>query len=258
MHPRHSVSAPMSPLLLGATEGTSRPQSTTPPTSASPSRCRWSDVVPPNSALTFAVVWDPDDEMVAFSSAELLGENQGDDVAALSPTDACSQVLTIGQSTVPLSENTATLQYFRENYEWLFEDSCTRDRLKLGRTQTSSTLGELDVYLRGSLMGKVHRHNKSFSCLRMLDSEFKFDPRMSFAKKLPEALGDERESIIDEGFYEVECLPIRAPNNNQFFSVSLNFIGQGSGLSEVFRIRVDRVVQSLPLTIVTLPRRGLK
>ncbi|KAL0575956.1 hypothetical protein V5O48_006026 [Marasmius crinis-equi] len=206
-----------------------------------PSPCRWSDVIPPNSGLTFAVLWDPEDDMVAFSGGELFEDSS---IALTSPTDACSQVLTL-----PLSDNTGTctgtLQYFRENHEWLFSDehedamdkgrfrlraSLMRSRDKLGRTQTSSTMGELDVYLRGSLMGRAHPNNGKFnSCFGGLDRDFDFDPRTEFEEVWGRemlvldgdsevefvglALGARRkdcsEQVDDEGFFEVEFSPKR-------------------------------------------------
>ncbi|KAF9262780.1 hypothetical protein L218DRAFT_381732 [Marasmius fiardii PR-910] len=201
------------------------------------SQCRWSDVVPPNSGLTFAVVWDPEDEMVAFSGAELFQDgSQLSPCSSDSPTDAVSQILTI-----PFSENTGnytgTLQYFRENHEWLFndyEEDGGRDRfrirsrwsrLKLGRTQASSTMGEMDVYLRGSLMGVAHPDNTKFnSCFGGLDGKFEFDPRMDFEEMWAKIISTETESgkvrkdkndIDDEGFFEVEFVTKRHPNTTE-------------------------------------------
>ncbi|KAG7096014.1 hypothetical protein E1B28_006696 [Marasmius oreades] len=199
----------------------------------SPSSCRWSDIVPPNSALTFAVVWDPEDDMVAFSGAELFEDSNepsssSSENSPTSPTDACSQILTI-----PLSENTGiytgTLQYFRENHDWLFNEDDhdgggrfrlrsslgLRERLKLGQTQASSTMGELDVYLRGSLMGMAHRENtkKFHSCFGVLDGKFEFDPKMEFEEMWAKIMSrrsrvatstENKDEIEDEGFFEVE------------------------------------------------------
>ncbi|KAF5380124.1 hypothetical protein D9615_006285 [Tricholomella constricta] len=131
---------------------------------------RWSDMVPPNSALTFAVLWDPEDDIVAFSGADLFDGLNDDDEGTQSPdsptdawdSDSYSQVLTIGHSTLPLSEHTATLAFFRDHHDFLFTTThtpLTFDRSRLGRrqTQTSSTLEGLDVYLRGSMFARTHR-----------------------------------------------------------------------------------------------------
>jgi hypothetical protein len=103
-----------------------------------------------------------------------------------------------------LSENTATLAFFRDNHEFLFSTRTplTFDRFR--RTQTSSTLEGLDVYLRGSMLGKAHPHHRRFSFLHELEADFKFDPRTSFANmwhKRSRKSGDEH-TITDEGFEE--------------------------------------------------------
>lgn len=167
---------------------------------------RWSDIVPPNAALTFAVLWDPEEEIVAFSGANLLDSICDDAQSPISPTDAFdgrSQVLTIGNSTIPLSENTATLAFFRDNYEFLFSTRTplTLDRFR--RTQTSSTLEGLDVYLRGSMLGKAHPNHRRFSFLEELEADIKFDPQTCFANMWYKRLKkSEERTITDEGYEE--------------------------------------------------------
>ncbi|KAI0366079.1 hypothetical protein BV20DRAFT_689795 [Pilatotrama ljubarskyi] len=63
---------------------------------------RWSELVPPHTALTFAAIWDPDEGMVTFSGAHLFdsGNDKGHKDANNSPYDVAdaetqSQVLTI-------------------------------------------------------------------------------------------------------------------------------------------------------------------
>ncbi|KAK1220964.1 hypothetical protein PQX77_016235 [Marasmius sp. AFHP31] len=91
-------------------------------------------------------------------------------------------------------------------------------------------MGELDVYLRGSLMGRAHPgHNRKFSCFGGLEGEFEFDPRTDFEEmwgrevlEVCEGVDEEvieiaglalgsrsrevREEVDDEGFFEVECI----------------------------------------------------
>ncbi|KAF9457794.1 hypothetical protein BDZ94DRAFT_1240487 [Collybia nuda] len=167
---------------------------------------RWSDVVPPNAALTFAVLWDPEEEIVAFSGANLLDSLCDDAQSPISPTDAFdnrSQVLTIGNSTIPFSENTGTLAFFRDNYEFLFSARTPLTLERFRRTQTSSTLEGLDVYLRGSMLGKAHPNHRRFSFLDELEADIKFDPRTSFAnmwyKKLKK---NEERTVTGEGYEE--------------------------------------------------------
>ncbi|EMD34582.1 hypothetical protein CERSUDRAFT_116747 [Gelatoporia subvermispora B] len=60
---------------------------------------RWSEVIPPHTALTFAAVWDPAEGMVTFSGAHLLDseEDKGgrETPAPRDALDSQSQVLTI-------------------------------------------------------------------------------------------------------------------------------------------------------------------
>ncbi|KAJ6617306.1 hypothetical protein B0H10DRAFT_2218646 [Mycena sp. CBHHK59/15] len=97
-----------------------------------------------------------------------------------SPSDAYdrSQVLTIGTSVIPPSEYTGTLQFFRQNHDFLFTESTFfPDRPMRGRTQTSSTMNGLDVYLLGSMLGRAHNANRYCACFQDLDTDFAFDPR---------------------------------------------------------------------------------
>ncbi|KAJ7754313.1 hypothetical protein DFH07DRAFT_823015 [Mycena maculata] len=168
---------------------------------------RWSQVVPPESGLTFAVVWDPEENgILSFSSAELAESPAPtrDPSSPDSPSDALdnrSQILTIGPSVAPASESTATLQYFRDKHDFLFAESpFFPDRR---RTQTSSTLDGLDVYLRGSMLGRAHNANRYYSCFKDLDDEFAFDPRTSFANAWVNYMKHGiRDDVSDEGFFE--------------------------------------------------------
>ncbi|KAF5379992.1 hypothetical protein D9615_006276 [Tricholomella constricta] len=121
--------------------------------------------------------------------------------------------LTIGHSTLPLSEHTATLAFFRDHHDFLFTTTThtplTFDRSRLGRrqTQTSSTLEGLDVYLRGSMFAKTHVRDRKYSFLgELLADDFKFDPRTSFAniwmQKGAAMSGKYQNSVNDEGYAE--------------------------------------------------------
>ncbi|KAJ4477273.1 hypothetical protein J3R30DRAFT_196912 [Lentinula aciculospora] len=189
-------------------------QSNSTSTPTTPSEHRWSDVVPPKTALKFAVVWDSDDLLV-FSGGELLEDSRTEELllrSPLSPSDACSQVHSVGYSTVPLSDQSSTLLYFRENMGSVLAantpppTSDSEKRMIWGRTQTSSTLEGLDVYLRGSLLGQAHRNDRYYSCLDELDGQFEFDPRTSFAKEYSRNVEEKEivdDAVTDEGFFEV-------------------------------------------------------
>ncbi|KAJ7246100.1 hypothetical protein B0H12DRAFT_766925 [Mycena haematopus] len=171
---------------------------------------RWSEVVPPEGGLTFAVVWDPEErDILKFSTAKLseCGPRRNA-FSPDSPTDAVdnrSQVLTI-DSVVPTAGTAtpATMQFFRQNHDFLFTDpKFFPDRPTRGRTQTSSTLDGLDVYLRGSMLAKAHNANRYYSCFQDLDGDFAFDPCTSFAHMWMEGMKAlTRDDVSDEGFFE--------------------------------------------------------
>jgi len=173
---------------------------------------RWSEVVPPDAGLTFAVVWDPEEKgILTFSTAELSECNDRAAQSPDSPSDAYdnrSQVLTITPSIVPTADYTATpatTQFLRQNHDFLFtEPKFFPDRPTRGRTQTSSTLDGLDVYLRGSLLAKAHNVNRYYSCFQELDGDFAFDPCTSFAHMwMKDGKGRViRDDVSDEGFFE--------------------------------------------------------
>ncbi|KAJ6545359.1 hypothetical protein B0H19DRAFT_1266807 [Mycena capillaripes] len=180
---------------------------------------RWSEVVPPEAGLTFAVVWDPEEkDILTFSTAQLSEQDcDCDSQSPNSPSDAYdnrSQVLTITPSVVPASEfatTPGTLAFFRENQDFLFAEPASffPDRSTRGRTQTqtSSTLDGLDVYVRGSMLGKAHNANRYYSCFQDLDGDFAFDPCTSFAHTWMKDTnvkggGVIRDDISDEGFFE--------------------------------------------------------
>ncbi|KAG9227547.1 hypothetical protein CCMSSC00406_0000807 [Pleurotus cornucopiae] len=149
---------------------------------------RWSEVIPPDTGLTFAVIWDPEDGLLAFSGAELLGSsaNYFPDSRPISPSEALdgqSQVITLKtlSSGNVLSETPATLAFFRDTHRFLFAGSRSRlssaKRPRHGaRTQTSSTIGGMDVYLRGSLLGRAHKDQTHYSCFDLLEQEFEVKP----------------------------------------------------------------------------------
>ncbi|KAJ7057359.1 hypothetical protein C8F01DRAFT_1151797, partial [Mycena amicta] len=188
---------------------------------------RWSEVVPPDTGLTFAVMEsaEGDSDAMSFSTSPdfLLSpphlRRRGD-----LPTDAStynrSQVLTLGTSnnsifTAGLATTPGTMQFFRDNFP--FEAPAffppPRDRPAAARTQTSSTMDGLDVYLRGSLLGQGHNANRYASCFEEFDGDFEFDPRTPYARARMQAWmkGQEKgkgyvrdDDVSDEGFFEAD------------------------------------------------------
>ena len=68
---------------------------------------RWSDIIPPHGALTFAAMWDPEEGIITFSGGKLLDSDvcDGDIHHTHAPRDiqdGQSQVLTVDRLTLPL------------------------------------------------------------------------------------------------------------------------------------------------------------
>jgi hypothetical protein len=174
-------------------------QETPPTTVVSKQDHRWSDVVPPNSALTFSAIWDSKEGMIAFSVSELQDSPEHESTnLPLDILDDCSQILTIAQSVAP-SENTATLAVFRDTY--LCSGAATP--IFNGRPLASSTWGGFDVCLRHSRIAVARRCSRYYSCFDALDDELGFDPRTAFSD-IPVKFKNtmDGDSVTDEGFYE--------------------------------------------------------
>lgn len=184
---------------------------------------RWSEMVPPDSALAFAVLWDDEGDQMILGGAELhrsskmLDRTKSVD-GPLDVTDAQSQVLTMLTRSTPSPGTTgfeprsATLARFQHAH--LFPDCNTPspstitngDATRSRHTQVSSTMDGLDVYIRRSMVGKPHDQNRHFSCFEGLDTNFAFDPRTSFDNRFAKVYSDtetpqSEEVVIDEGYF---------------------------------------------------------
>ncbi|KAF7307935.1 DJ-1 protein-PfpI domain-containing protein [Mycena kentingensis (nom. inval.)] len=196
---------------------------------------RWSDVVPPDTGLSFSVVAKDSDALSFSTNPDLLVSSVRRRPGPEAPSDAdaasrCnrSQVLTMGPSILGLSDGAgteytrtpATMQFFRDNFPYEADAFFPppRDRPTAARTQTSSTMDGLDVYLRGSQLGQAHNANRYASCFREFDDEefeSSFDPRTPFARAHMQSWmrdvagggkgrGYVRDDVSDEGFFESE------------------------------------------------------
>ncbi|KDQ49991.1 hypothetical protein JAAARDRAFT_51474 [Jaapia argillacea MUCL 33604] len=97
-----------------------RDKNSTPP---SPPDSRWSEVIPPHTALTFAAIWDPVEGMVAFSGAQLrdfLDKDVSFNTRPTSPGDGDSQILTIDRFALPSTVNSAALALDMERMPMTF------------------------------------------------------------------------------------------------------------------------------------------
>ncbi|KAH0834647.1 hypothetical protein J3R83DRAFT_10157 [Lanmaoa asiatica] len=148
---------------------------------------RWSEVVPPKTALTFAALWDPDEGMVTFSGAALL---ESESLSGMPPhifdDDDDSQCIFVdrdAEGCTTAGENTATLATFQDAFKAFLHctPSESKEHLhtKAGhgasrylQTRASSTFDGLDVYSHD-----IHLKTKrslQLSCTDLLDMASSF------------------------------------------------------------------------------------
>ncbi|KII91414.1 hypothetical protein PLICRDRAFT_173265 [Plicaturopsis crispa FD-325 SS-3] len=195
---------------------------------------RWSQVVPPKSALTFAAVWDDEKGMVTFSGAKLLERTPSTSTNTLdSPTDAYdnrSQVLTIDRLMVPgvtmgVRDTFGDMDSYFGGCSYLRTAPTPTPKtptMRMPRHKASTTNGfGVDVYVRSSGISRSlanwsengQRDWRQLSCLRILDGDIDFDPRTAFeagalgAAVRNKELYDRRahvrsDDVTDEGYWE--------------------------------------------------------
>ncbi|KAH7881887.1 hypothetical protein F5I97DRAFT_463673 [Phlebopus sp. FC_14] len=80
---------------------------------------RWSEVVPPKTALTFAALWDPDEGMVTFSGAALLESETCTGMAPHSDVfnADCSQIMSLDRNISATADNTTNLAAFQDAFK---------------------------------------------------------------------------------------------------------------------------------------------
>ncbi|KIJ63007.1 hypothetical protein HYDPIDRAFT_113508 [Hydnomerulius pinastri MD-312] len=150
---------------------------------------RWSEVIPPKTALTFAALWDPEEGMVTFSGAALLeseslaGMASHPDVFDDSDDDS-SQVITIDRDSDTMGENTATLATFQDAFKAFLHrvprNSRQPKHAKCLQARASSTFDGLDVYSRDIALKP--KGSIQFSCVDRLEMESSFRTPSTFGK----------------------------------------------------------------------------
>ncbi|KAF8555619.1 hypothetical protein OG21DRAFT_1496184 [Imleria badia] len=152
---------------------------------------RWSEVVPPKTALTFAALWDPEEGMVTFSGAALL-ESESSSGRSSQPDifdDDYSQFMSLDRDIdggVTTDENTATLATFQDVFKAFLRhthwDSREHLNSKAGQsaTRASSTFDGLDVYSHDVQV--KGRRSLQLSCIDLLDTESSFRAPSAFGK----------------------------------------------------------------------------
>ncbi|KAG8216285.1 hypothetical protein J3R82DRAFT_6346 [Butyriboletus roseoflavus] len=153
---------------------------------------RWSEVVPPKTALTFAALWDPDEGMVTFSGAELL---ESESLSGTSPDafddDDESQLISVDRDTDEVTmtgENTATLATFQDAFNAFLHRAPSehlhakpgQDTLRCMQTRASSTFDGLDVYSHDIQLKP--KRSLQLSCMNLLDVESTFRMPSEFGR----------------------------------------------------------------------------
>ncbi|KAF9237714.1 hypothetical protein BU15DRAFT_75706 [Melanogaster broomeanus] len=115
---------------------------------------RWSQIVPPKSALTFAALWDPEEGMVTFSGASLLECESLTGIASRPDVfdDDRLRVISADRDTDTLGENTATLATLQDAFKAFLHrvprNSKQSRSTKCLQTRASSIFDGCDVYSR--------------------------------------------------------------------------------------------------------------
>lgn len=118
------------------------------------------------------MVYDPEQDFMAFSDANILGFNSKQSSQyILAPHDAF-----LSRGATPRIHSCAS-EYFDASETPIEEvGNYTMEHKSVsGQTQTSSTLGGLDVYLRGASLAQTHRRQPIYSILLEFDADFHFD-----------------------------------------------------------------------------------
>ncbi|KAI5118987.1 hypothetical protein M0805_009596 [Coniferiporia weirii] len=117
---------------------------------------RWSEVVPPDTALTFAAMWDPEEGLVTFEGAALSACNSSEKQArVLAPkdTDGRSQELTIDLIGIGSSPSTARDSVLYP-YSRFAASELSMTHLAMAATtrpNSAGTGGFLDTFMRSQL-----------------------------------------------------------------------------------------------------------
>ena len=170
---------------------------------------RWSDVIPPDSALTFAAVWDPEDGMVTFSGAHLLNSSHEYESSPSNVfDDDVSQIVNV-EDTSESEENTPTMEIFQDAFKAFLHrvprNSKVHQQGKYSNMLASSTLDALDVCSRDLVLPIKPRlslsRKCSCQCFGKLDekdqSSLNWKARAAFPDIFPES-----GHVSDEGFFE--------------------------------------------------------
>lgn len=187
---------------------------------------RWSDIVSPKAALTFAALWDPDEGMITFSGARLLESDTNPNPDAphsdVSGGDTASQTT----SSEPTAEGVAPLSSLHgafRTFLYRVPSRSLRYREPRALTRTSSAVDTKDtpkreVPLRSSRSLHTPRSSRVDPGTPQSVRTFK-----SRTERIPEACGLEEQSVTGKRGHltsrfstattYVESPPVRTPKD---------------------------------------------
>ncbi|KAF8970830.1 hypothetical protein BDZ97DRAFT_1753623 [Flammula alnicola] len=127
--------------------------------------------------LAFVAIWDPEEDVVFVSQRDIDQDSDLASIHAPYPNESISEFHTLDfPSVAPSMRSSICYQILRDGHDPLFTSLTMEQRSLRGMTQTSSTLGGLDVYLKGAALSHTHRHQPAYSVLDF-STDFEFDPR---------------------------------------------------------------------------------
>lgn len=133
----------------------------------------------PHLTRAFVAIWDPANDVLFVTHPN---SHRGSSLAAkteLYPSESISDLHSCIPSATPSSRSSFCYHFQgtdSEEEEPLYGPLTCEQRSLKGMTQTSSTLGGLDVYLKGQALSYTHLHQPVYSVLDF-SSDFYFDPR---------------------------------------------------------------------------------
>jgi len=181
---------------------------------------RWSEVVPPDSSLTFAAVYDKEG-LVLFCGGDVLPSTSAKPHSVDSPTDVLDcqgQLLSIEDyATAPSADNTAIRAFFCDNPPYnLGHTSPAFERF---RQRESSILDGVDLYSRDLQNPKAPRQWSVFS---KLDKGPNFNAKTAFSHIPVPKNAQTQRNFRDDSMYWDDTLD-RVPNpGNGFLQVDQN------------------------------------
>lgn len=135
------------------------------------------------STLAFVALWDPENGIIVLSAVDTTDDGDTSEPNATNlyhfPRASLSDIESFNFYQPPLS-NTASsrssecYRTLQSRHNTLFSGVTIPElQRRRGASQTSSTLGGLDVYLKGAALSTTHRHQPVYSFLN-LNTDFRF------------------------------------------------------------------------------------